>query len=385
MASSTGSLPSARDFGAQHSQLELAWSSLLCEPPANGRSLLIRMSSFLEVPQETVLFWKSAPPRDTIDSWARALRAFSDFLGPKGFSFPTDSKLSAFAVYLRMKRILAYSTVNRYVGDLIRIWSLVGGDPPSSVGTASLMRSGLSRLAPVPKVVLRTLTASRLVQTWRELPSGSLMQRRNRCLLLLAVLLAARPVNVLSLSRDKLSIVSVSDDMVSLRFVGDKGSLLRGSTASRIITVPRDPVIDLGHVLNEYILETAQFDIVPLPRLRGSRPLFFCLDKKRVGLPLKVETISRLMTGFLRKAGAEPDVSARHLRSIVASSAFELGASVQAICLHCRWESSTVFFNFYLRSCLENRLEQLPSSGGDGSTVPRVLIAAFHRDFGHSQ
>ena len=343
------------------------------------------MKTLLGVPQETVMFWKGARTRDTFDSWARSLRAFSEFSGLDADGYLSDAKLSSFAVHLKVERKLAYSTVNRYLGDLIRLWSLMGGEPPSPAGTTSLMRSGLRRLAPVPRVVLRTLTSSRLIQTWLALPSNSLLYRRNRCLLLIAILLAARPVDILSLSRDKLSIVSITDDIVSLRFVGDKGSLLRGSTSSRVITVPRDSVIDLGHVLNEYLLETAQFDVVPSPRLKGSRPLFFCLDKKRIGLPLKVESVSRLMTSFLQRAGAAADVSARHLRSIVASSAFELGASVQSICLHCRWESSTVFFNFYLRSCLEKRLEHLPATGGDGSTVPRVLFAAFHRDFGHSQ
>ena len=145
-----------------------------------------------------------------------------------------------------------------------------------------------------------------------------------------------------------------------------------------------DAKFDIGQVLSDYLLETASFDIVPSPCLKGNRPLFFCLDKKRLGLPLKVETVSRLMSSFLHRAGAKHDVSAHHLRSIVASSAFELGADVQSICLHCRWESTSVFFNFYLRSCVEQRLEHLPS-GNDGSCVPQVLYAAFHRDVGHSQ
>ena len=180
--------------------------------------------------------------------------------------------------------------------------------------------------------------------------------------------------------------VEIGDSVLHIQFVGDKGSLLRGTVASRSLAIPRDGIFDAGRVLDEYLQESDQWDIAPSPRLGGAQPLFFCMDKKRSGLPLKSETVSHIFLRFLRRAGAETDVLARHLRSIVASSAYELGVSLRPLCLHCRWETASVFFNFYLRSGVERRLEEMPSSGEDGSVVPLVLFAAYRRDFpGHSQ
>ena len=334
----------------------------------------------LQVPHQTIDVWRKARSKETLDSWARSIRAYSEFnKGSPGFSKFSESNLMSFVMNLKQDRDLAFSTVNRYVGDLIRVWSLLGGSPPSSAGATSLLRSGMVRMSPLPKVVLRTLTASDLLRAWTRMSSSSFVQRRDRCLILLSVLLAARPIDMLSLSRDKDSVVQISDSVVRLRFIVDKSSLL-SSKSSKVVTIPWDRLIDLGSVLEAYIQESSLYDVAPSPRIRGKQPLFFCVDKKRFGLPLQSDTVAKIMVRFLRTAGAHSDVSARHLRSVVASSAFELGASLQAVCLHCRWRTTSVFLEHYLRSATEARLDNVPTTGEEGSVVPLVLYSAYQRD-----
>ena len=139
-------------------------------------------------------------------------------------------------------------------------------------------------MAPIPKMIQTSIPVVKLLVTWRLLPARTSLQRRDRCLLLLAILLATRPVDILRLTQDKTSVISISDTVVLLRFIGDKGSQLRGAVASRVIAVPRDPVIDLGQVLGSYMTEIRNIDtsISPLTR---KVPLFFCMDTKRLENP----------------------------------------------------------------------------------------------------
>ena len=254
----------------------------------------------------------------------------------------------------------------------------MGGESPEKGSLVGLMHSGLVKMAPIPSVVQVSIPVSRLLLTWMSLPRQTRLQRRDRCMLLLAILLAARPIDLLRLSQDKTSVIAISETVVQLRFIGDKGSQLRGAVASRVISIPRDPLIDLGQVLGDYMAEIGDIDISISP-LTHKVPLFFCMDAKRLGSPMKVETVSKVLTKFLRRSGAPKGVSARHMRAFVASSAYELGASVQAVCLHCRWESPTTFFRFYLKTDSERRLKVLPVGGRDGSIVPMVMYAVLRR------
>lgn len=318
----------------------------------------------------------------TVDGWARALRLLHDFIvasaAPVDFRHLSESDWLRFVDFC-ISRGLAASTVNRLWSDTNAALALLGFSVPSS-RRLLLVRAGLSAVSAVPKPQPSSASFESLLLAWRGLPSDSRVRRRDRALILLTLLLGARPIDVTTLGRTD-SFLSFFSAGLKLRLFRDKGSRLGGRTASRWLVLFDSEVLPVSRVLRDYIAD------VPLTRVHPFRdpstvffPLFVRLDRARFGYPLDPGTISKIISRFLVSAGISPaNAQASRVRAFAASAAHELGVGLQEVCLHFRWESPATFLRHYFLRNSVAPLSTIPAGPRDGSRVSLVFSAALRR------
>ena len=270
------------------------------------------------------------------------------------------------------------ATVGKVLGALRSAWAIVG-DASDERGVLDLLRTGMRVSAPVVRAPPDGVRIAELLRAWLRLPVGSAVERRDRAMVLCAIFLGARPRDLTCLMRDDPELLRISSSgEVRLRFASDKGSRLSGAAASGFIFVPFVARFPLGDVLRQVLDDVSSREVV---RSEAGAPLFVCLDGRRRGRPLTVDTVSNVLSRFLAFAGLAGDAAhARQIRAYAASSAYELGVDAHDICDHFRWRDVTTFRQHYRRHSLEVPLDALPRGLRRGSLVVHAFDLAFGRD-----
>jgi integrase len=328
--------------------------------------------------------WSRARTRRTWDAWALALRRFHEYAAARARPrvAPSDVELSFFLQWLLASARLAPSTAHRVLADLRSALALFGVTTPLS--QVSLLASqGLRRLRPLPALPPPSTPVSRLLAFWLRLSTQSAVDRRDRALVLAALLLGARPSDLTRLARDDVRVLHVDRHVVRVVVPGDKGSALRGGVASLPLFLPRWAPFDFGACVEQVLRDAPLRRFVPAARRRVPRPLFVRLDSDGFGLPLAPTSVSRVLVRFLLAAGLSPaQARARFIRAYAASSAYELGVPISEVCRHFRWRHASTFADHYHRGDVERPLSLLPTGSLDGRRVVLAFFSAFVRDCG---
>lgn len=318
----------------------------------------------------------------TADAWARALRLLGDFIADaeprpdwRALSEHDWTRFIAFCA----SRPLAAGTITRLWGDLRCALALFDVPLPSG-RRLDLLRQGLGAVTTVPRPAPRAVGVSRLLLAWRDLPADTPIRRRDRALILLALLLGARPVDLLAVGRSD-DFLAFGQGNTRLRLFRDKGSRLGGRSVSRWLVLQDADVLPVSATIR------ACLEDVPRERVRPSVdpavvffPAFVRMDRPRFGRPLESTTVSRILRRFLVGAGLPPpQTRAQLIRSFAASSAYELGLDLRELCLHFRWEDPSTFLRHYFLRGVEQPLDALPRGPRDGSRVSAAFAAALRR------
>lgn len=325
----------------------------------------------------------AARASSTVDAWARALRLLRNFvqISAADWRSLTESDLVRFLRFA-VERGYAASTIHRLWGDLRSALQLFDLTLPSS-RVLELSRQGLAASRAVPLPAPPAAAISTLLAAWQRMPSSSPVQRRDRALVLCALLLGARPSDLLAMGREPPFLV-FSADGVRLRFFRDKGSRLAARATSRVLCLLDSDLIDVSATLRAALADVPRTQVVA--RVDASAvfaPFFVRLDVKGFGQRLDVDTVSRILSRFLASAGlAGPQARAREIRAYAASAAYELGAEERELCLHFRWQQVSTFLRHYYLRGVERRLEDPPSGPRDGSRVSLLFAAALRRHLG---
>lgn len=322
----------------------------------------------------------------TAGAWARALRRFRVFCAEHPKVSWTNLGEDDLVLFLRDVAAagLAATTIGRLMGDLSCALSLLGVVLPGG-RRVELLRHGLAAFRPPPAPGVEVPAVADLLRGWSAMPKDTPLARRDRAIVLLAILLGLRPADVLAMGRDQDFLV-LGPTAVRLRLLGDKGSLLSRRPASRWLVLCDSPLIP--------VRETIQLVLDDLPRERVYPridppliffPLFVRYDREAFGKPLQAVTVSRILRRFLEGLGLEPDrAKASRLRSYAASAAYELGIDIQELCLHFRWASPGTFLQHYYRRGVETALVPGPSGPRDGSRVSLAFAMALERSLVNS-
>lgn len=269
------------------------------------------------------------------------------------------------------------ATVGKIAAALRSAWAVVDGEGGEQV-VLDLLRAGMRVMHPPTRAPPDGVEIARLLLAWEALPAGSALERRDRAIVLCALLLGARPRDLTCLVRGDSDLLRISEEgEVRLRFVADKGSRLSGSAASAFIFVPFVGRFPLGATIRAALADIDEGEVAVTP---VGRPLFVSLDGDRRGRALSVDTVSNVLSRFLERAGLVAEgAQARQVRAYVASSAYELGVDAQDICDHFRWRNVDTFRRHYRRHSLELPLEQLPRGQRRGFLVVRAFELALLR------
>lgn len=322
----------------------------------------------------------------TYDAWARALRAFLRFAASGGSSCSgrplrlSPELVAEFALSLRVMGRAA-ATAEATWGALLSALRFLGVTVDSSVAT-DLLRRGLRASRPAPAPRPAGVPVSRLLDAALRMPLSTPVQRRDRLLVLLALLLGARPVDLTRVVRDDPRYFLVDTSFLRLRLSRDKSSQLAAKAASRWLHLPSDAPFGLRGALAAVLRDAPRERVHALPAsgLHVVAPLFVCLDGRRFGEPLSVDSVSFILRRFLAySVPTALTLEARHIRAISASSAYELGVPLDEVCRHFRWQSAATFLDHYQRWNVETRLPSLPEGPQDGSRVGLAFAAALHR------
>jgi hypothetical protein len=345
---------------------------------------------------EFVATLEASRSRATLARWARAFSRFISFAVDAGF-VPADwpawlrgrpsmpaGVFSAFAVELK-RRGLAAATVDKEWGALTASLRLLGASTPESA-LDEVFRQGVRAGRAPPSEAIPALPVSRLLNAVLRLPSRSLVERRDRLLVALAVAFGARPVDLTRIARADSRFAIAEDGVLRLRFLRDKSSQLSGSIVSRWLhfaSAPEFPIVDWWReVVND--VSRPRIRAVPAPGGVLFHPLFVCLDVRKFGEPLDVATISNVLRRFLLTVGASPkQAHARMIRSFSASSAYELGVPIDEVCRHFRWKDPGTFLGHYHRWDAERPIS-IPEGPRDGSRVSLAFVMALRRLQGSS-
>lgn len=328
----------------------------------------------------------SARSMATYDAWARALRAFVRFAAPR--SDPAAGRpvrlspelVAEFSLSLRASGRAA-STAEASWGALLSALRFLDVAVEGSTPT-DLLRRGLRASRPAPAPRPAGVPVSKLLDSALRMPQLSPVQRRDRLLVLLALLLGARPVDLTRIIRDDPRYLLTDGDMIRLRFSRDKSSQLAARAASRWIHIPAGEPFGVRDALTAVLRDAPRERVHALstPDHHIVAPLFVCLDGRRFGEPLRVDSVSEVLRRFLACAvPATLILQARQIRAISASSAYELGLPLDEVCRHFRWRSGETFLEHYQRWNVESRLDTIPEGPQDGSRVGLVFAAALHR------
>jgi hypothetical protein len=329
--------------------------------------------------------------RATVTRWARAFSRFVTFAVSANF-VPHDwcawlrgrpaieaGVFSAFAVDLK-RRGLAAATIDKEWGALGAALRLLGvATPPSTLD--EVFRQGVRAGRAPPSEAVPGLPVSRLMLATLRLPARSRLERRDRLLVALAIAFGARPIDLTRIARLDSRFATTESGILRLRFLRDKSSQLSGSIVSRwlhFFSTPEFPIVDWWQEVVSDVQRT-HIRAVPAPGGVLFHPMFVCLDARRLGEPLDVDTISHVLRRFLAGLGASPrQAQARMVRSFSASSAYELGVPVDEVCRHFRWKDSGTFLGHYHRWDVELPIS-IPEGPRDGSRVSLAFGMALRR------
>jgi hypothetical protein len=217
-----------------------------------------------------------------------------------------------------------------------------------------------------------------LIARWKAMTSETPLDRRNRAMVLCAILLGTRPRDLTCMVRsdDEFLHVSETGD-VRIRLVADKGSRLVGVAASSFLFVPHVEEFSLAEALSDMMDDVPDHEVQPVD---GRLPLFVTLAGLRRGAVLSVDTVSNVLAAFLESEGLTGRAAeARQLRAYVASSAYELGVDPQVLCDHFRWKSVDTFRQHYRRYAVEGQLDDTMTMGRHGSSVVYAFALAYRQ------
>jgi hypothetical protein len=314
----------------------------------------------------------------TLDEWARALRYFGEFSRTRGVFQRLASPGVELALLDWLSAGRSTSTVSKIVGALRSALALLDEEEGEAV-VLDLLRAGMRAGAPAAAPPPDGVPVATLLEHWRTMPVSSARERRDRAVVLAALLLGTRPRDLTCLRRGDPGLLRIgADGDVRLRFVADKGSRLVNAAASGFVFVPHVDDFPLGKVLQQVLSDVPEADVAAVD---GGLPLFVSMDGTRRGQPLSVDTVSNILCRFLVSVGLRDDAAqARQVRAYVASSAYELGVDIQDICDHFRWSDAATFRRHYRRHGLEIPLPSLPRGGRRGFQVVRAFELALGRD-----
>lgn len=317
----------------------------------------------------------------TVNAWARALRLLRQFIlqeePPPRWRSLTEDDWTRFLRFCA--RRLAPSTITRLWGDVRSALALFDAQLPSG-RRLELLRQGLGAVVSAPRPAPSAVAVSRLLLAWRALPQDTPVCRRNRAILLLGILLGARPADILSVGRND-DFLAFDASSVRLRLFRDKGSRLGGRSTSRWLVLQDSPALPVAATLRAALADVPHSRVHPtVDPSAVFFPAFVRLDRARFGYPLEPPTVSRIFQRFLLGAGVDPAQSkARLLRAYAASAAYELGVALQEVCLHFRWEDPSTFLRHYYFRGVEEPLASPPPGPRDGSRVSLAFAAAMRR------
>lgn len=311
----------------------------------------------------------------TWDEWSAALRRFSEFAQEGGTALEPDGP----GVELRFMAWLAESrtpaTASKVAGSLRAVWAVLRSSQGDKV-VEDLVRRGMRAAMPATRAAPEGVPVARLLQVWKLMPSVTSLDRRNRAIVLCALLLGTRPRDLTCMVRgdDEFLHISEAGD-VRIRFLADKGSRLTGVSASSFVFVPNVEEFTLATTLQETMQDISEHE---LQMVDGRLPLFVSLTGTRRGVPLSVDTVSNVLVAFLESVGLTGRAAeARQVRAYVASSAYELGVDPQVLCDHFRWRSVETFRQHYRRYAVETQLGGQLLSGRHRSSVIHAFAVAY--------
>ena len=274
---------------------------------------------------------------------------------------------------------LAATTMDRLLGDLRCALQLFGVRLPDG-RRVELLRQGLAAFWPAPAPGVEVPAIASLLAGWRAMPSATALQRRDRAIVVLTIMLGLRPIDLLAIGRDQ-DFPVFDPTALRLRLRRDKGSLLSGRPASRWLVLCDHPSLPVKEAVRWMLDDIPRERVYPAIDPSGVFfPAFVCYDRAKYGKPLEPATISRILRRFLEGLGLQGERSKAHrIRSYAASAAYELGVDLQELCLHFRWVSSSTFLDHYYLRGVEVPLSPGPSGPRDGSRVSRAFAMALER------
>jgi hypothetical protein len=313
----------------------------------------------------------------TWDEWAAALRRFHEFSQEQGSTPDPDAPgvELQFVAWLAGTRTPA--TASKIAGSLRAAWAVLRTSPEERV-LEDLVRRGMRAAMPAVRSAPEGVPIARLLKGWTLMPIGTPLARRDKAMVLCALLMGTRPRDLTCMVRGNDEFLHLADSGAArVRFRADKGSRLTGVAASAVVLIPHVEEFPIAEILQDVMQDIAETE---LQRVDGQYPLFVTLSGSRRGTQLSVDTVSNVLGRFLETVGLSGRAAeARQIRAYVASSAYELGVDPQDLCDHFRWRSVDTFRQHYRRHAVERQLVGQPLSGRHGSSVVHAFALAFRQ------
>ena len=355
----------------------LSATEIVRSPPGDGRALLRAVAERFNLGQVHVEALSRARGPRTWDEWSAALRRFSEFCTETGATRdPDDPRVELdFMAWLAVSRTPA--TASKVTGSLRAVWAVWRASRTDKVVT-DLVRRGMRASMPATRAPPGGVPVAVLLEKWKSMDTSTPSERRDRAMVLCALLMGTRPRDLTCLVRGDDDFLHISDSGdVRLRFVADKGSRLGGVAASSYVFVPNVSEFSLAEALSDVTDDIHEGEI---HEVDGKLPLFVVLSGTRRGFPLNVDTVSNVLARFLESVGlSDRAAQARQIRAYVASSAYELGVDPQALCDHFRWKSVDTFRQHYRRYAVETQIGDQLLSGRHGASVVHAFAVAYRQ------